>query len=138
VPTANRPLIRWLGFRLGLVGLGLFALSRSAEASSCHLDERPSLGIQLPGEKTSIVSFSLTDLEDSTLPTLRRTPCPGEQSSPSARPQIAQPAHLTMVPVDLSACLDDEVDEESSLRPPLATFLPLERPPRRRFGSFEC
>jgi hypothetical protein len=116
VAAASFSLYRWFGFRLWLAVLALLALSRTVEASSCHVAERPALGIQLPA--------------------FHRLPCPGDPLSPTARTSFDQAANFTTIRFDPPLSLEDEVDTDLVIRPPLATFLRLERPPRLVFTAF--
>jgi hypothetical protein len=136
VAAASFSLYRWFGFRLWLAVLALLALSRTVEASSCHVAERPALGIQLPGQESPHFSLAVDDPSRSTLPAFHRLPCPGDPSSPTARTSFDQAANFTTIRFDPPLSLEDEVDTDLVIRPPLATFLRLERPPRLVFTAF--
>ncbi len=130
VSAARRTIHLRLILNLLVLGLAGFVSSRTVEASSCHLDERPSLGILLPGRSPGLASRNLTDSHSSPRPAFHRSPCPGESSHSTPRTPLSSTGLALVFSFDFTPCLVDELDSPSWLRPSQATYLPLERPPR--------
>jgi hypothetical protein len=121
---------RCLRLRFWLVFLGFLALERSVEASTCHVSERPALGIHWPRSQEE--SFTqISRLDDSPRPIqFRPSPCPGEDFGFQARSSFPG-AFLALGKVFEPPISDKEHRfNPPDLRTPPVLLNPLERPPR--------
>lgn len=70
-----------------LVWLALPLGARPAQASGCHIPERPILGVNPAGfHDRHIAAWSLHDRTEAAPPVLTRVPCPGETPRPTVIP----------------------------------------------------
>ena len=121
--------VRWVGC-LGL--LVAFAAARPAAASTCHVPDRPILGIEPAGfAPTPLIPATLVD-PASTPPGYRSVPCPDD---PATRPDHSSHLIGWLAPPPLAGRLDDSPRRLVAPRrvppPGIDRDGRLERPPRR-------
>jgi hypothetical protein len=113
-----------------LVFLGLIALERSAEAAVCHVSERPSLGISLPGTRQDLSTESPGLTGNPRPAQLDQSPCPGEDFEFKSRSSVPGSTLATEKTFETPAESEDFSLDPPNLRTPLSILNPLERPPR--------
>lgn len=115
--------------RLFLAILGLIALARPADASICHVAERPTFGMDFPREAWP---STIPDPELTAPAPLQfdQSPCPLESAGLPSKVESFRPAASIPPPFDPMLLVDPRWFEMIDPRSPSAESNPLERPPR--------
>ncbi len=111
--------------------LGSLAWSNHAQATGCHVAQRPTLGLEAPRPSRPTL---LSPAKTSTSPDpagYRQAPCPGETPSTSPRIVDPPPAILAGNESRIFRGVDDLTSEPQDVIWPTASSQRLDRPPRR-------